>query len=1025
MNESQIPPPTDMVSIVHQLIELEENLSGSDQKLCIISAKWFNRMKESIGYEFNSSSSFVPISPIDNSVLLDNQFSKITDTNKFTMKTTMNRTSSDAESKNDDLKEIPLTLPTNLIHIQSQLQEHIDYEIIPITLYNKLHSWFKGGPLIQVTVEYDPFTNSKRIFVNQPQYEIYYKSQKDYGQIHKQTFEFSPYKPISELILRACTFFKTNPQRVRLWDYFKKTQLMILDSSKMPAYYGLDDLSSLFLEEMRDDDSWPIQFANVNSAYWSSIDLCDPGLHGLDNYANICFLNSSLQCFFHTNCLIDYFVRPQSHETDETDAPLSFWATDLKKALTIPNPKGTQGRLVDAFSELMRTEWQRANPVMIPRFFKEIIYEKCPEFSEKGKQDAHKLIKLMLDLMHEDLNICSETDTKQGSISSQMALFPDDVFAFPSHKSRNAKIAWKNYIHENHSFFSKNFHGMYKSKLTCTKCGAETISYDPFTTVSVPTPMSFLKTTPFLFVPWDLNAPRTKMQLKLSSPTVIDEAVDVLSHRMGRKMMIIFGEHIYNSIEINWLQKLEPSSRDCKIIAFELPPSAVDIQERLKKHQNDEIGLVSAPIYAQVRMQVQIENKGRLIHHQIDPFNLVELPSENPTNAEIERACEIRFAQLFEPTPTQINEQESSSTSFELNSQSSLQPTVINIDTTDKKPPIQTPTGNQYLQNEYASLENSLLADPQFNDVISKLNSDNSSHEKGQKIDVKIASRGYETNVSFERDSLVPLATKRRIEIRFNPSIMQDPKQCNWVCLKNIIDSDYAYWALPFSSTVMNERFNDINRTNAKSRKKKNDIENDESNSRESITSFSLKECLQLLISHNPENIGQCPTCNEMVHISKQVEIQKAPKILIIHFDRFINNKYNVRKIDAKAYYPNVLDLSPFLSSSYFSDDDDFDLNTEVELHSIDYSDENGFGEFYPTESIPKKSKDGKSTEHNCTYKLFGIIEHIGSMSGGHYIAYSTKNGDDWYKFNDSLVQKVKLPKVHTTDAYILFYQKV
>ena len=269
------------------------------------------------------------------------------------------------------------------------------------------------------------------------------------------------------------------------------------------------------------------------------------------------------------------------------------------------------------------------------------------------------------------------------------------------------------------------------------------------------------------------------------------------------------------------------------------------------------------------------------------------------------------------------------------------------------------------------------------------------------------------------------IATKRRIEIRFNPSLMQDPKQCNWVCLKNIIDSDYAYWVLPFSSTVMNERFNDISRTNAKSRKKKNDIENDESNSRESITSFSLKECLQLFVSHNPENVGECPTCKEMVYISKQVEIQKAPKILIIHFDRFLNNKYNVRKIDAKAYYPNILDLSPFLSSSYFSDDDDIDLNTEVELHSIDYSDENGFGEFYPTESIPKKSKDGKSTEHNCTYKLFGIIEHIGSMSGGHYIAYSTKNGDDWYKFNDSLVQKVKLPKVHTTDAYILFYQKV
>jgi ubiquitin carboxyl-terminal hydrolase 8 len=60
------------------------------------------------------------------------------------------------------------------------------------------------------------------------------------------------------------------------------------------------------------------------------------------------------------------------------------------------------------------------------------------------------------------------------------------------------------------------------------------------------------------------------------------------------------------------------------------------------------------------------------------------------------------------------------------------------------------------------------------------------------------------------------------------------------------------------------------------------------------------------------------------------------------------------------------------------------------------------------------------------SYNLYGIVNHSGSLSGGHYISY-TKNiiTGDWYEFNDSRVIQVKNPNsIINSGAYLLFYEK-
>lgn len=60
------------------------------------------------------------------------------------------------------------------------------------------------------------------------------------------------------------------------------------------------------------------------------------------------------------------------------------------------------------------------------------------------------------------------------------------------------------------------------------------------------------------------------------------------------------------------------------------------------------------------------------------------------------------------------------------------------------------------------------------------------------------------------------------------------------------------------------------------------------------------------------------------------------------------------------------------------------------------------------------------------TYDLYGIVNHSGSPSGGHYISY-TKNmiTGDFYEFNDSRVSQIKNPEsIVNPGAYLLFYEK-
>ena len=57
-------------------------------------------------------------------------------------------------------------------------------------------------------------------------------------------------------------------------------------------------------------------------------------------------------------------------------------------------------------------------------------------------------------------------------------------------------------------------------------------------------------------------------------------------------------------------------------------------------------------------------------------------------------------------------------------------------------------------------------------------------------------------------------------------------------------------------------------------------------------------------------------------------------------------------------------------------------------------------------------------------YDLYGIVNHMGGVSGGHYTSLVKNANNKWYHFNDTNVNEVtNLQELITPKAYCLFYR--
>jgi len=162
---------------------------------------------------------------------------------------------------------------------------------------------------------------------------------------------------------------------------------------------------------------------------------------------------------------------------------------------------------------------------------------------------------------------------------------------------------------------------------------------------------------------------------------------------------------------------------------------------------------------------------------------------------------------------------------------------------------------------------------------------------------------------------------------------------------------------------------------------------------------LDLRTCLEHFVL--PEKLSDlvfCSSCGTRTPTKKQHTFSKLPKILCLHLKRF--DAARNQKIDQFVSFPaHDLNMGGFLPQW-----------REVSRVPQGTS---------SNDSTPAGSSDG--TIPLVMYDLFGTVNHIGSMSSGHYVS-NVKVDGSWYHCNDQHVSRSTEGHVLKSSAYMLFY---
>jgi ubiquitin C-terminal hydrolase len=151
---------------------------------------------------------------------------------------------------------------------------------------------------------------------------------------------------------------------------------------------------------------------------------------------------------------------------------------------------------------------------------------------------------------------------------------------------------------------------------------------------------------------------------------------------------------------------------------------------------------------------------------------------------------------------------------------------------------------------------------------------------------------------------------------------------------------------------------------------------------------LSVTDCLEAFAEDEPlrgADAFHCPRCEARGAATKRLCVQRWPRVLVLHLKRFQWNDRGRpgRKIDTAVDVPQTLSLSPYLAEGAAT--------------------ANGGGE--------------------AKYELFAVINHVGSLAGGHYTATADAGAGEWYAFNDERVSSAgDGPPKSSRNAYVLFY---
>nr|XP_048308194.1 ubiquitin carboxyl-terminal hydrolase 21 isoform X2 [Myodes glareolus] len=142
----------------------------------------------------------------------------------------------------------------------------------------------------------------------------------------------------------------------------------------------------------------------------------------------------------------------------------------------------------------------------------------------------------------------------------------------------------------------------------------------------------------------------------------------------------------------------------------------------------------------------------------------------------------------------------------------------------------------------------------------------------------------------------------------------------------------------------------------------------------------SLRDCFSLFTKEEElesENAPVCDRCRQKTRSTKKLTVQRFPRILVLHLNRFSTSRGSIKKSSVGVDFPlQRLSLGDFASDKVGSP----------------------------------------------VYQLYALCNHSGSVHYGHYTALC-RCQTGWHVYNDSRVSPVSENQVASSEGYVLFYQ--
>ena len=118
-----------------------------------------------------------------------------------------------------------------------------------------------------------------------------------------------------------------------------------------------------------------------------------PGLCGLFNHGNTCFMSAIIQCLSNTDKLAEYFVSGQY-----------LSAVQSNKAASNAKKFGTSGDVTQNLALLLKCLWKGQYDPVVTAKFKQVVGKYSEQYRGHNQHDAQEFFLWLLDSVHEDLN---------------------------------------------------------------------------------------------------------------------------------------------------------------------------------------------------------------------------------------------------------------------------------------------------------------------------------------------------------------------------------------------------------------------------------------------------------------------------------------------------------------------------------------------------------------------------------------------------------------------------------------------